>query len=288
MHRFLSSACLLAALASSPLVIAEEPAAPAASPAPEAAAASVEELDTSQELTLKGPEQEANDARWFWHLGMTSAFPRIESEGLVKKLYDPIMGALAPGYDPVQLVGDYRDIGVLFAPQIGLGRRIGDHLTLTLHGGWAGGKVRTKQDAMFWIPFINIHNDFEIYRGAGYVDFGADIYPFKHTVLKDYGSWKERLKAAKPKVALSTTFTMADYKAKVHIGIDKLNFLPHIGVKVTDEWFLQSYKTRVGLEVPINRRNILSFDIAYNFFEEQQHDFNGPIVSVIWQHYWER
>lgn len=288
MLRLCSLICLLAVLSLATLANAEEPAAPAASPEPEAAAASVEELDTSGEISLKGPEQEANDARWFWHLGMTSAFPRIESEDLVKKLYDPIMGALAPGYDPVQLIGDYRDVGVLFAPQIGLGRRIGDRLTLTFHGGWAGGKVRTKQDAAFWIPLINIHNDFEIYRGAGYVDFGADFYPLKHTVLKDYGSWKERLKAAKPKVALSTTFTKADYTAKVHIGIDKLNFLPHLGIKIEDEWLLQSYKTRVGLEVPINRRNVLSFDIAYNFFEEEQHDFNGPIVSVIWQHYWER
>lgn len=246
------------------------------------------EWDTSESLQLQLDEtnEEANDARWFWHLGITSAFPRIESENLVDELYDPLMQFLAPGYDDVTLVGDYRNMGLLLAPQIGLGRRLGDRLTLTFHAGWAGGKVRTEQDTRTWIFLLPFHNDFEIYRGASYADFAVDFYPLKHPKMKDYETWRERFKAGRPKVALSTTFTNAEYKAKVKIGFG--NFLPNIGVTVTDEWSLQSYKTRIGYELPINRRNVLSFDLAYNFFEDLQYDFNGPIVSVIWQHYWDR
>lgn len=268
--------CLLLALWSYGAVHANEPL-----PVP------IPDMDTAEALSLRGMDEEPNDTRWFWHLGLTSAFPRIESENLVKDLYNPLMRALAPAYEDVTLVGDYRDLGVLIAPQIGLGRRIGDHLTLTFHGGWAGGKVRTKQDLRSWILFAPLHNDFEIYRGAGYVDFAADIYPLGHPKLLDYGSWRERFKASKPKVALSTTITKADYVAKVKIGFFD-PFLPNIGVTVKDEWLLQSYKTRVGWEIPINKRNVLSFDVAYNFFEDLQYDFNGPILSVIWQHYWER
>jgi hypothetical protein len=243
------------------------------------------EEELGQQLVLRGVEEPPNESRWFWHLGMTSAFPRIESENLVKQLYDPLMRAIAPAYDDVFLIGDYRDWGLLLAPQLGLGRRVGDHLTLTVHGGWAGGKVRTKQDLRSWFFLAPFHNDFEIYRSAAYVDFAADIYPFGHTKLLDYGSWRERFKAARPKVAISTTITNANYKAKVKLGFFE-PLLPNIGITIEDEWTLQSYKPRVGLEIPINRRNILSFDIAYNFFEDLQYDFNGPIVSVIWQHYW--
>ncbi len=281
MPRFFLLALLFFA-ASAP---AQEPA--PAPPSPDEAAKAVADIKTGGQITLAA-DREVNDARWFWHLGLTSSFPRIESEELVGKLYNPLMKTLAPGYDDVTLVGDYRDMGVLLAPQIGLGRRVGDHLTFTFHGGWAGGKVRTKQDAETLIPFLNLHNDFEIYRGAGYVDFAVDVYPFKHPKLLDYETWRERLKAARPKVALSTTIVQADYKAKVKIGLDKLPWIPNIGVTLTDEWLLQSYKTRVGLEIPINRRNVLSFDAAYNFFEDVQYDFNGPIFSVVWQHYWER
>lgn len=247
----------------------------------------LEEVDTDVKLELHDPSaDEPNEARWFWHLGVTSAFPRIESEKLVSKLYDPIMRGLAPGYDDVTLIGDYRDMGLLLAPQIGLGRRVGDHLTFTVHGGWAGGKVRTVQDTRTWLFLLPFHNDFEIYRSSAYVDIAVDAYPFGHPKLLDYESWRERFKAARPKVALSTTLLEADYKAKVRIGFG--NVLPNIGIDLTDKWYLQSYKTRVGLEVPINRRNVLSFDAAYNWFEDLQYDFNGPIFSVIWQHYWER
>jgi hypothetical protein len=257
-----------------------------AEPSEVLAAVDLAETPTDEKLELRLKKDEPpNEARWFWHLGLTSAFPRIESEKLITNIYDPIMEALAPGYDDVTIIGDYRDFGLLLAPQIGIGRRVGDHLTLTIHGGWAGGKVRTIQDTRSWIFLLPFHNDFEIFRGASYVDVAADVYPLGHPKLLDYETWRERFKAARPKAAISTTFTNAEYQAKVKIGFGKL---PNIGVTVTDEWLLQSYKPRIGLEIPINRRNVLSFDLAYNFFEELQYDFNGPIVSVIWQHYWKR
>ncbi|MBI1320181.1 MAG: hypothetical protein GC168_14730 [Candidatus Hydrogenedens sp.] len=271
---------------------ADDAAAPVEAPAPAEAASpepvAIDALATDSEIELRvaKAEDEYNQARWFWYVGLNQTYPKIGSEKYINDLFEPLTQAIAPKYDEINTIGDLRDWGLLITPLVGVGRRIGNHLTLSVHGGWAGGSVRTIQDERSIFLGANLHNDFYMYRSAYYADFIIDVHPFGHTKLKDYETWRERFRAARPKISLDVVLTHANYKAVVTLGLTRV--IPNIRIELDDAWTLIGLRPHAALEIPYNRNNQLVFTAGYNFFTAQEQDFEGPTFSVVWQHFWKR
>jgi hypothetical protein len=205
----------------------------------------------------------------------------MERERLIRQLFDPAMGFLAPGYDPVKTIGDYRDNGLLWSPIVGVGRLVGHRWVVFVQGGYNGGKVRTVADdrSIFLLP---LHTDFEIKRTALYTGFGIDYYPWGRPVLREYDGFWTRVRAAKMRVGSRFMATYATYDAKVKIGLKPF---PNLAIKSTDSWLIPSINPTIGIDIPKNERNAISIDASYGFFEDQKQDFNGWAFGVLWQHF---
>ena len=247
----------------------------------------IEAIEADEEIELRIADfDEPNDARWFFYLGLNQTFPKIESEDLINKLFEPLTQAIAPGFDEINTVGDLRDVGLLITPLIGVGRRIGDHFTVSMHGGWAGGYVRTEQRERILHIGPELYNDFFIYRGSWYLDFIVEAHPWGHTKLQAYDTWKERFKASRPKIALDFIFIHANYDSVVSLEVGRV--LPNLRIELRDNWSIPGIRPHIGWEIPIDRHNQIVFTAGYNWFTRQRFDFEGPTFSVAWQHYWKR
>jgi hypothetical protein len=220
--------------------------------------------------------------RWFVFLDLVNAYPKLESEKLIDHYFNPAMRLFAPGFDDVTTVCTLRDEHKLWVPQIGVGRLMGERWRLYLQGGYTAGKVRTKADdaSLFVLP---LHTDFEIQRGAASTTLGLDFFPWGTPELRKYDGLGDRLRAARPKLGSSVTFTYATFDAKIKAGFKPFpNFLD---LHLSDSWYLPSLNTNLGAEIPLTEKNSLSFNAGYNFFADEKHDFEGPAFTLTWSYY---
>lgn len=204
-----------------------------------------------------------------------NAYPKLESERLIRKYFDGTMHVLAPGYDDVHTVGDLRDVGLLWTPYFGFGRTLGKRWSFLIQSGYTAGKVRTKanDDSIILLP---LHTDFEIKRGALYGGAGINYYPFGFV---DHA--KRGLKHAKPFLGTHVTLTNATYRARVKVGFKPFPNL--VSVEVHDRWLVPSVSASVGVDVPVSKRVVLELNAGYNFFFKEESDFEGPSIVAAWK-----
>ena len=219
---------------------------------------------------------------WFLVLGFSNAHPRIQSEQLIDRYFDPIISSLAPTYDEITTVGDLRDDFLLWVPYLGVGRILSDKWAAFAQVGYAAGKVRTEADDRSLL-FLPMHTDFEIKRAALYGGVGLDYFPFGMPELREYHGVMERLRAAKPNIGTRLTWTNATYEAKVKVGFKPFDNI--LNYKEDDEWLLPSASANIGVDVPLSKRSQVSFNASYNRFNEERQDFEGPSYTIIWKRF---
>lgn len=219
--------------------------------------------------------------RWFLLLAWVNVYPKLESEKLIDKYFDPTMRFFAPGYDDVLKISDLRDMGLLWPPHFGIGYVLSPKWAVFLQGGYTMGKVRTEANDRS-ILLLPLHTDFEIQRGAAYFGVGVDFFPLGVVEMKKRKGLRERLQDARPSLGARYTYTYATYDAKVKVGF---NPLPNIGIKLSDSWLLPSVNLNMGFDIPLNERNLLFCNAGYAFFWEQEHDFSGPAFTIGWKHF---
>lgn len=225
-------------------------------------------------------EQERH-RRWYVFLGLINAYPKLESEKAIQNIFDPVMGFLAPGYDDVTTVSTIRDMGLLWQPQFGLGYVVNDYLSLAVYGGYAEGKVRTKQTDRS-ILLLPLHTDLEIRRGAAYVGLSADVHPLGMAPLMHYDSFVDRLKGIRPTIGGRLTWTYAMFKSRIRVGLDPF---PNIGLNLSDYWHIPSVGLNAGFTMPLNERQQFATNFGYNWFLTEQSDFNAWSLSMEWRYF---
>ena len=250
-----------------------------------ASAQDVPKADAAAQVPSENPgpdHAKTRKLRWFLFTDLVNANPKLKSEELIEDYFDPAMRLLAPTFDDVTTVGTLRDEHLLWVPQLGVGRLLGSHWRLYLQAGYTAGKVRTKADdtSIFLFP---LHTDFEIQRGAASTTLGLDFFPWGHASLDTYDGLRQRLKAARPKIGSSATFTHATFDAKIKAGFAPF---PHLlDLHLSDSWYLPSINVNVGAEIPMTPKNSLGFNAGYNFFFDREDDFEGPAFTLTWSHY---
>jgi len=220
--------------------------------------------------------------RWYVFFAAVNVYPKLESERLLDKFFNRPMRVLAPTFDDAKTFGDMRDDCLLWPPHFGIGRTLSDRWGVFFQAGYSAGKVRTEADdpSLLLLP---LHTDVEIRRGAFYAGVGADFFPKGMVELGEYHGVVERIRAAKPYLGTRLTWTYATYDAKVKAGLKPFGNL--LDVELSDGWLLPSVNTDLGVEIPYNKRNLISINYGYNFFAERQFDFDGPSLSIAWKHF---
>ncbi len=232
---------------------------------------------------VEAPEEPQKERKWFFIIGAVNVYPMLESEDLLERFFDGPMRVVTIGHDDTKRFGDMRDGGLMWPPQVSVGRILNDHWAVAMHGGYSAGKVVTRQTnptILFIIP-APVHSDVEIARASTYIGLDLDYYPLGMVDLRKYKNWTARLKGAKPSLGLRLTGTYTTYDATVKLGIPGLGNI--IKVKLDDAWLLGNITTVVGVDVPLNRRNALVINAGYNFFFGRKYDFNGSAVNIGWR-----
>ncbi len=241
--------------------------------------------DVSFVSSLRDRWEKKEDGVWFIYLQMVNAYPRLEREKYIGDIFDPIMHALAPGYNDVATVQGLRDSNLLWVPQFGAGKVVSEHWVVYFQAGWTAGKVRTKANdtSIFLLP---LHTDLEIKRGAASVSFGANFYPLGVVKLRHYETLRDRVESAKFFVGLDMTWTYAMFRAKAKVGFRPLPNL--INLTLSDSWYLPSLNPHFGFEIPLNDRNSLASAAGYNVFFDEKQDFEGVSFTFNWNHFFRR
>lgn len=242
--------------------------------------------EPGESLRLRGeasilPESAPEQRRWYIFAAAVNAYPKLESERLIRRYFDPLMKALSPGHEAVRTVGDLRDDHLLWPPHIGFGYDLSEKWGFQFQLGYTAGKVRTTQQhpSLLLLP---LHTDFEIYRGAAFAGVGLDYYPFGPAHRGRHKTWGERLRAARPSLGGRFTLTYATYDVKVKVGVGKG---PNLNIKLSDSWLVRSVNLDVGLDIPWTEHGLLNLNAGYNFFFDRDFDFAGPAFTIAWKHY---
>ena len=229
----------------------------------------------------EAPGERHPEYRRYGMVCMANAYPELKSEDLIYDLFDPIIGWFAPGIEEVNTFGNMRDNHLLWAPNIGAGYNISKHLSLFLQVGYGAGPVRTedRKPSRLLLP-LNMY--FEMRRSAFTITPGVDWFPFGMVEQRDYHGLKDRLRAIRPMFGVRVPWTHAGYKANVKLGI--LPFEKIADIRFGDAWNVWSTNLNVGIDVPIDRRNQMNFNIGRSFFFGHDSDFGGPVFSVTWKY----
>jgi len=227
-------------------------------------------------------ETDGPPARWFLFFALVNTYPKLESERLIRKYFNPAMRMVAPGFDNVRTIGSLRDEHLLWPPHFGIGYVVSPKLALFLQAGYAAGTVRTKADdrSIFLVP---LHTDFEIKRGATYLGLGVDYYPFDQPKRRAFHGIKDRLRNARPVLGLRFTETYATYEAKAKAGFSPFTHL--LDLKLSDSWMVPSFNANVGVDIPVGKTDVLFLNAGYNFACDHKYDFDSSAFTVGWRHF---
>lgn len=228
---------------------------------------------------LSSPERAS---KWFFLPALINVYPKLESENLIRKYFNPAMRTLAPDFRDVRTISTLRDDNMLWIPDLSIGRVMSPYWSLYLHFGYSGGKVRTKANDMslFLLP---LHTDFEIFCSAAYLGLCVDVYPWEMPEQRAYHGLGDRLRNARPSIGFRLTENYAAFKAKVKVGLKP--FPNVLNLKLKDEWWVTAFNVNVGVDIPITRRNLLVLNGGYNFSFSRAFDFDAIAITVGWKYY---
>jgi len=221
--------------------------------------------------------EEAEQAKWFFLIAGVNTYPRLESEELIDRFFNPAMRFFAPSFEDVYTVGDLRDDYLIWPLHVGIGRVVSPRWTVFFQCGYSSGKVRTKATDPSILLFP-LHTDFEIKRGAAYAGLGLDYLPLGQVEQKKYETWTDRFRGVKPVVGLRYTCTYATYEVKAKVGFKPFDNI--VSLKLDDGWLVSSVGANVGLDAPITGRTHVTFNAGYNFFLDRAWDFEGPAYTL--------
>lgn len=233
----------------------------------------------------KAESQDDKHSQWlsrcYIFVAASNAYPRMRSERYIKTYYDGISKLIAPGYDDVTTVSDMRDKGLVWAPQLGVGYAINNHVAASMYGGYLEGKVRTEANDRS-IILLDYHSDFEIQRAALYGGDSVDVFPLGMPERKKRKGLIDRLKAARPYVGAGITWTHAAYDAKAKLGIKPFE---NISVEPSEEWTVPNISASIGVDVPLTERSSFAAHYSHNRFLRLRDDFEGPSFTFAWKHF---
>lgn len=229
---------------------------------------------------VAAPEEEPR--RWWILFGMVNAYPKLERETLIEEVFDPVVGVLSPGYGGTRTFTEMRDKGLLWPPQMSIGRNLSRHWALSMHFGYSAGKVHTDDTNPSLLFGLPLHVDFEIKRSALYAGLDLDYYPLGAVELRKYDCWGDRFRAAKPALGTRLTWTEAGFDAQVKLGIGRVKLLQ---VNLDETWLIPSINVNAGVDIPLGKRSVLVFNAGYNFFKEERQDFDGFALTLGYRYF---
>jgi hypothetical protein len=171
---------------------------------------------------------------------------------------------------------------MLWDVHVGVARDLGEYFSVYATTGYIRGTVKSEEDYSLLIP---AKTRVKFQRDLGFVMLGAQYYPFKKAVFDTDPSccWFARVvQGTRPYVELATCY--------VHLtafGSGKVT-VPLIGTIYKkgeySDYNLSYLSPRMGMEIPLGKRDSLTLSGGYSFYLWDDKEFNGPAAFIMHKH----
>ncbi len=227
---------------------------------------------------IKRHETEAEKKkRWYVRFEGLNIYPELEDEKLLEGPINAAFRVLTPKHEGFETFSQQRDRAGLWAPQIGIGRDLGAHLSLFTAVGYSSDILRTNQCHPTLLLFP-MRSSLEMRRGGTYVVLGADYYPFGLPDQRRYHGLVERLREAKPLAGIRVSYNRTVFDANMNLGGPPLNRLLHL--RIDKAWGIFNFYPILGAEMPITRDTAISLGATYDYPSQQKRNLRGPGVYI--------
>lgn len=214
--------------------------------------------------------------KWQVFFSAANIWPKLdESEGKIDKLINNGLGRLFPRWEEPETFKDWRDDFKLWDLQLGVGREINPHLAwYAIVGGVRGYQPNSGRYLLLGVP-VKVNANFE--RTVFCAGVGLDYYPWGQPTLSESSAgenpiWR-RLREAKPYFEAATGYV--DVKGRASASIER----PLLGkiIRYTDKarYDLFYVSPRVGIDIPLSKRNSISFSAGPLKFTSHQREFDN-------------
>jgi len=229
------------------------------------------------------PEPPHDSSQVYGFIGIVNNQPRLDSAAkeIDRQINRPFR-LLAPGFDDVRTFEDQRDDMAIWNVFGGVGHVLSERWDAFFQAGYAAGEVRTQATDASWL-LAPLHTEVTLERSSAFVGPGLAYYPWGMVERREYESWADRLKKAKPFATATISFNYLTFEADVKAG--PVPFKRLLRKTTSEQWRLWSGGLSLGLDIPATERSVLSLNGQYTFFVDHADDFSGPAFNLYWKRF---
>lgn len=246
-------------------------------------AASTEEPAAVPEPEAKH-QTEPYQNRWFIYGGATNYHTRLEpSERQIDRQINGIFGALLPRWEEPETFKDWSRDWKLWDVWVGVGRDINPKWSWSVSVG--GGEGTVKNDGTYYPLLIPADIAVDFTRMEAYIEGCVSWYPWGKPMLKENetkGGLARAFDGTRPFVDLSAGYDYQVSEADVRVKVPVIGTVFHEHQK--DDYHLLYFNPRIGIEVPVSKKNSVGMMTGYVFFHEHGDEFNSSMVNVFFRH----
>lgn len=242
-----------------------------------------EAAENPADASLPSTEKEEAGALEGWHVFFTAAnvYPRLDdTEAKIDRLINDDVGRLFPAWEKPRTFSDWRDEGMLWDFQIGMGRDVTEKGTVYVSVGGTAGEQKNPK----WYPPVGVDVDFA--RSLWFVSAGYDYYFWGRPVLpgrvEGESFLMQRLRAAKPYGEIAGGYINLKTRADVTLKAPLFGDLFTYQDKARYDLFYVS--PRVGIEMPLTEQNSVALAAGYLFFTSHCEEVNNLSIYAVFRH----
>jgi len=242
-----------------------------------------EPIGTAPDETVSKEKKDPYKA-WYIIMGGSNVHPGLKkSEQFINQKMNGPLNLLFWDWRRPTTFRNWRDSFFLWEPYIGIVKGIDEHFTIFLTGGVIGGTLTNKsQNHLLVIP---MKTTVKFGRFAEYATLGFNYYPFERPnpeSLPEKFSIKQTFAHAKPFAAFGLTAMR-----QVETGSASIAWPSGDRIYKQRERFDYRFghvSARLGLELPINKRDSVTASAGYAFCQPHPEEFSGPVMGLFFMH----
>lgn len=222
--------------------------------------------------------------QWFFFWGPANVHARLkESEAEINHKINDTAGRIVPGWNRPTTFKDWSDQFKLWDLHFGLGRDISPKWTWFVDTGGIIGSVKNRDSYWFYVVPLKTKIDFA--RDVWFLACGVEYYPWGKPRLDPSAGSRgltRSLKSTKPFMELAAGHVHAKDTADVKLSIPKalITLKQHEELRHDANYI----SPRLGVEVPLDSNDSVTFEAGYLFFDEHPSDFNNISLYLLHHH----
>lgn len=242
-----------------------------------------DELSAVRNVELSSSGEDLS--KWFVVFGAANVYPRLElSEARIENEINRVFGTVLPRWSEPRTFRHWRDEFRLWDFHVGFGRELSPRwVWMSTFGGTAGTVRNEDRYCPLGIPTM-FHVDFS--RSLWFASTGLLYYPYGQSVFEHsdgaMGRLGRSLRGTRPFIGGVVGYVDLTVEGKVTIDLPLTSFDPRIVQKERIRPFYLS--PRIGVDVPLTRRNDLVLAAGYLFFNEDRQDLNNLSLYLLFKH----